>query len=193
MHAAFDELTDIAAGRARPGPHLAGCAACREELERVRALRRDLAGLPGFHAPADGLAFARARLRARRAPDRSARHALPLAAGVLALLAAAIFVAARPPSATQPTAAWVPDAALIAESARLEALLAALPEPRRTRLSSAYTVAALEDQLAVVDDQLSAVALEPHAPELSEQLWRERVNVMNSLVQVQYARTLVAR
>jgi hypothetical protein len=39
----------------------------------------------------------------------------------------------------------------------------------------------------LLDDRLSRVALEPNAPERSERLWRERVDVMQSLVQVRYA------
>lgn len=198
MHAAFDELTAIAAGRTPAGRHVTHCDSCLAELERIRVLRRGLNRLPGFRAPADGLARAQACLRRRNAaPTRRPvlpRLALPVAAGVLALLAAAILVATRPPAGPGSSpAAWAPDHELIAENARLETLLAALPEPRRTRLSSAYTVAALEDQLAVVDEQLSIVAFEPHAPELADRLWRERVTVMNSLVQVQYARTLAGR
>ena len=62
-----------------------------------------------------------------------------------------------------------------------------LPERHAMRGSTAFTVAELEDRLALVDDRLSRVALEPNAPERAERLWRERVGVMNSLVQVRYA------
>jgi|GEM_PF-2293993 len=197
MHAGFDELSAMAAGQAQPGLHVAGCPICREELRRIRALRRRLGGLPGWHAGTGGLEQAESRLRERLARRRSARwtprRALPLAAGVLALVAAAIVVAGRPPRDAASAADWVPDRALVAENARLEALLAVLPESRRTRLSSAYTVAALEQRLAWVDDRLTAVTLEPHAPEVEESLWKERVTLMNSLVQVEYARTLASR
>ncbi|HEU5468113.1 MAG TPA: hypothetical protein VFU77_02325 [Steroidobacteraceae bacterium] len=74
-----------------------------------------------------------------------------------------------------------------AENERLELLLARLPERRAMRGSTAFTVAELEDRLALVDDRLSRVVLEPNAPERAESLWRERVRVMNSLVQVRYA------
>ncbi len=74
-----------------------------------------------------------------------------------------------------------------AENERLERILAVLPERHAMRGSTAFTVAELEDRLALVDDRLSRVTLEPNAPERAEQLWRERVGVMNSLVQVRYA------
>jgi hypothetical protein len=76
--------------------------------------------------------------------------------------------------------------AIRAENERLEWLLASLPEPRTMRGSTAFTVAEIEDRLAFVDDRLSRVTLEPNAPERAEQLWRERVGLMNSLVQVRY-------
>jgi hypothetical protein len=74
-----------------------------------------------------------------------------------------------------------------AENERLERILAVLPERHAMRGSTAFTVAELEDRLAFVDDRLSRIALEPNAPERAELLWRERVGVMNSLVQVRYA------
>jgi hypothetical protein len=77
--------------------------------------------------------------------------------------------------------------AVRAENARLEQLLATLPERRVMRGSTAFTVVELEDRLALLDDRLSRVTLEPNAPERSERLWRQRAEVMNSLVQVRYA------
>ena len=41
--------------------------------------------------------------------------------------------------------------------------------------------------VASLDERLSRVALEPNAPERAERLWRERVDVMHTLVQVRYA------
>src|SRR5918993_1855805 len=62
-----------------------------------------------------------------------------------------------------------------AENERLERILAVLPERHAMRGSTAFTVAELEDRLALVDDRLSRIALEPNAPERAEELWRERV------------------
>lgn len=74
-----------------------------------------------------------------------------------------------------------------AESEHLERILAQLPERRSMSGSTAFTVAELEDRLALVDDRLSRVTLEPNAPEWSDRLWRERVDVLYSLVQVRYS------
>lgn len=199
MHAGFDELSEIAAGRRSAGTHVAGCPDCRARLERLRRLREGLAALPGYAAPP--VAWPSIRARAARAAG-ARRRAVPaaVAASLLAAAALAWLLAARPsPPADAGLAAaavarhGAPVNALVVENARLEALLSQLPESRTTRLGTAYTVAAIEDRLALVDDRITTVALEPYAPEVAEDLWRERVTLMNSLVQVQYARALATR
>jgi hypothetical protein len=155
-------------------------------------LDRRLAALPDFVPPTGGWRGVLAAREAREARfDR--RWPLALAATVLAATAGlAVWLqsaqralgagdeAAEPPRL--PVAAE-----MRAENERLESILAQLPERRAMRGSTAYTVAELEDRLALLDDRLSRVTLEPNAPERSERLWRERVEVMHSLVQVRYA------
>jgi hypothetical protein len=93
------------------------------------------------------------------------------------------WLACQPPTRLRPS----PLPRTCARNERLEHILAALPERHVLRGSTAFTVAELEDRLALVDDRLSRIVLEPNAPERAEDLWRERVGVMNSLVQVRYA------
>jgi hypothetical protein len=119
-----------------------------------------------------------------------------MAASLLVIVAAAVLVAGLPdgtpaPERTLPPAP--PLNGLIAENARLEGMLAGLPRPSTTRVRTAFTVATIEDQLALVDDRITSVTVEPHAPETAEQLWRDRVTLMNSLLQVQYASLLASR
>ena len=151
-----------------------------------------LAALPEFDPPAGGWQGVLAARDAREARlDR--RWMLALGAVVLALtagLAGWLQSAQRALSegdgATAPAYAAVASE-MRAENDRLESILAALPERRAVRGSTAFTVAELEDRLASLDDRLSLVSLEPNAPERAERLWRERVGVMHSLVQVRYA------
>jgi hypothetical protein len=117
---------------------------------------------------------------------------VPVAAAVLVLAAGlGWWLHATQRDLVQATAAEALPApateAVRAENARLEQLLATLPERRIMRGSTAFTVAELEDRLAMLDDRLTRVTLEPNAPERSERLWRQRAEVMNSLVQVRYA------
>ena len=196
MHADFDELTLIACG-ARPGDgHVATCPACRAELGRIRRVRRALAALPRQDPPEGAWAGTLARVKGRAAPAIVAPAHVAMAASLVVMLAAALLFARPVGKATEASAA-IPDAqplaGLLAENSRLEAMLAGLPETRATRAGTAYTVATLEDRLALVDERLTVVSLEPHAPEVAEDLWRERLTLMNSLVQVQYASTVASR
>lgn len=151
-----------------------------------------LSSLAGFAPPAagwSGIVAARA--------DRDSRLELGLPVAFAAvMLATAVglagwLLAARNSMSGGPAVVAAAEAAVAAdmraENERLEQILATLPERHTMRGSTAYTVAELEDRLALVDDRLSRIALEPNAPERAEALWRVRVGVMNSLVQVRYA------
>jgi hypothetical protein len=151
-----------------------------------------LSSLGGFDPPASGWQGVIAA-REGRESRRDARWPVAVAAAVIALTAGLAFwlQSAQRALSADAGAGMPPDALLAAdmraESDRLEAFLAALPEPRAMRGSTAYTVSELEDRIAYLDDRLSRVAVEPNAPERAEALWRERVGVLSTLVQVRYA------
>jgi hypothetical protein len=150
-----------------------------------------LSSLAEFEPPAagwKGVVAARARREMRL------DFALPVALAAVFLATTtglALWLQSARSALTAAPAVAVADAAIAsdmrAENERLERILAVLPERHAMRGSTAFTVAELEDRLALVDDRLSRIALEPNAPERAERLWRERVGVMNSLVQVRYA------
>lgn len=151
-----------------------------------------LAALPEFDPHPDGWEAIQAA-RQQRATGESRRWPIAIAASVLAAVAGLAWQlqsTQRDLNATDSMAfdpAVIASDAVRAENARLEMLLASLPEMRVMRGSTAFTVSQLEDRLAFVDDRLSRITLEPNAPEHAERLWRERVELMNSLVQVRYA------
>ena len=151
---------------------------------------RRLSALSDFDAPAVGWVGVLAARR-RRQSLASLRWPVPVAAAVLALAAGLgwwLHATQREPVQATAVALTLPATEGVrAENARLEQLLATLPERRVMRGSTAFTVAELEDRLALLDDRLTGVTLEPNAPERSERLWRQRAEVMNSLVQVRYA------
>ena len=158
----------------------------------LNAMAGRLAALPDFEAPAGGW---HAVLAARKARESRLDRRWPLALAAVALVAT-VGIAARLQSVrdaldTTPegmSPAHPPVAAgMRAENERLESILARLPERRAMRGSTAFTVAELEDRIALLDDRLSRVTLEPNAPERAERLWQERVEVMHTLVQVRYA------
>ena len=198
MHADFNELSEMAAGTRPVDAHVAACPRCLAELARVRGLQAALAGLPGFTAPAGAWTGALSKAAGRRqapASHGSTSAGLAMEASLVVMLAAAVFFAQGPGDTSlqeRPVPLAQPLDGLVAENARLEAMLAGMPESRKTRVGTAYTVAAIEDRLALLDDRITTVSLEPHAPEEAEDLWRERVTLMNSLVQVQYANLMVS-
>lgn len=195
MHLPVDELLSLARGAessAADHAHLAACPACAAELSRLRGLKAGLAALPDIAPPEDG--WTRILAAADAPPARVPRWPAALAAS-LAVASIAVFAALQvgggstPVASAPATATTTSDAGwelVQAENARLEALLAALPEDQHVRASTGTTVSALEDRLALVDDQLSAAAFEPLAPGEAESLWRMRLYLMNSLVQVRY-------
>lgn len=152
---------------------------------------RALRALPDYAAPADGW---------NRAVGRAGRVRRPAGLAWVAAAAAAVLALAvilRLPGESLPpprpvTAASELDG-LRERSAWLEAQLAGLPEPAAQRLGTVYTVALLEDRLALLDAALSEAALEPGTPADAETLWRERVALMGSLVQVRHAGALAVR
>lgn len=76
---------------------------------------------------------------------------------------------------------------LMARSRLLEEALRAAPgTPRVMRASTAGTIATLEDRIALIDQQLSFPQRRLSEVE-AKALWRERVQLMGSLVQLRYA------
>ena len=151
-----------------------------------------LAALPDFEPPAGGWESIQG-LRRRRETVGSRRWPIAIAAGVLTAVIGLAWQLQSTERELAGVGSVAADAAFFvgdsvhAQNARLEMLLAALPEMRVMRGSTAFTVSQLEDRLAFVDDRLSSITFEPNAPEHAERLWRERVELMNSLVKVRYA------
>lgn len=77
--------------------------------------------------------------------------------------------------------------ALMVESRQLEQDLRALPEqPQLVRAGTVATIAAVEDQIAAIDYQLNYSPVKM-TDEQVELYWRERVRLMNLLVQLRTA------
>jgi anti-sigma factor RsiW len=166
------------------------------DFDPMNDIRTALRALPGFTPPAGAWAGAQARLAQREAGTPAMPARLAMAASLVVMLAAGLLWGGMPQGVTspdRPAPLGAPIKDLVAENARLEAVLSGLPQPSTTRVGTAYAVAALEDRLAMIDDRLTAVSLQPAAPETTEELWRQRVNLMNSLVQVQYANLVASR
>lgn len=90
----YDEMD--AAERVRAADHVRGCAACRERLDELQAIRRALAGRAAVEAPPSGdwSGFMR-RLDAGVTRDRWPVRQILAMAAMLALVTMAVFAAAR--------------------------------------------------------------------------------------------------
>jgi hypothetical protein len=145
--------------------------------------------------------------RAQAAPAAAARiaHLRAFAAVIviaLAALATAIRFGASPHPAHPPAAAVVPDRAAPSaggdvsqaaarENTAAQYWLERLPrEPALVHVGTRAAVETLEDHIAQVDDLLSAERAGSAPAERLQVLQRERVQLVNSLVQVRYAETL---
>lgn len=208
MHRRIEDLLKVRDGEpidARRKSRLSGDAGAAAELARLRRLREELQALPRVAPPARARArvlAAMAGASGRRAWVSGRAAAVAAVAIVIAATAAAGYLArssdsgSEPPSAVTapPEAAQTPAGgdkylALIRESARLERLLAELPQRHVMNAATAGTIAGLENQIALVDRQLTLATFMDLEPEYEEALWRERVDVMNALVQVRYAQS----
>jgi hypothetical protein len=197
--------------------HLRGCAECREQLARLKRTTELLRELPDRVRAPDRWDAIQAQLNASEPAHRSVREQVPprarpgwwLPAASAAAVVVAVLLTLQPesppatpvasssvtpnPAATQGTSPTAPNgtarpAQLIAESQRLEEMLSSYSEsPRVTRASTALTVADLEERIQWVDYRLNLGAEAGLDAAQSQKLWRERVELLNSLVAVRYA------
>lgn len=151
-----------------------------EDLLKLRELP-ELPAPPGVWERV--LAAERERAAVRRFWRRSA--ALAAAVTAVAVVAGGAYFARVHSAASADAADYT---ALVAESARLERVLAELPAPRPLMAgSTASAIAGLEDRIAFVDTQLTYAAAENVGAPYRQALWGERVELMNALVYVRYA------
>jgi hypothetical protein len=214
MHARIEHLLSLRDGEpvgAELVAHVRSCPYCTGELQRLSALRAEMQALPQFDPP--DLAWERIQ---QTIPQRNARLLPPRRIGFAAAAAALITLAvvaliarhgdqrsernahacatvadgaACPPKVLDPA---VSDIAhldeLVAQSQQLEQILQTLPQrPRIERVSTAATIDTIEQRIQWLDFQLSSAPDGDLSEEQSRRLWRERVELMDSLVKVRYA------
>ncbi len=210
MHASVHQLLnlrdEVIADSAVRG-HVRECTKCSAELTRLRTLTSELRNLPARWEAPDQWAVIRERLKdpgarpAATATDAQDKHPgwrwpMAAAAAVVATVAllswkgagideSAELVMHESPLRADAELEW---RSLIAESRQLERILATLPDNRAVvRAGTALTLADLQDQIRWVDYRLARSEEAGLYPRQAEQLWRERVDLLNSLVAVRYA------
>ncbi len=207
MHANVEQLLGLRDQGSTPAnirEHVAGCARCAQELERLGELRSALRALPQLQPPTDQWAGILAEAEDKSANKSEAGNSsggiawswpLGLAASLLVAVVVALLLPrgmddSMPASAaTQEALATVPATSeLVAQSQRLERLLDRFSyEPRVVNARTAGTIVQLEDQIAWVDYGLTVGRERGLDAQEENALWRQRVELMNSLVHVRYA------
>lgn len=192
-HLTMDQLVAVRDAVSEPGSaesqaHLRHCAACSAELDRLHQRVARLRALPTLRPPRDRFVVVAARVR----QDRRQRMVRRAGVGALAL-AASLLLAVVGRDILAPPAAAASDqlTAVMAESATLEQALRQLRSSQQ--VTDAYTTraaASLEDRIAELDHQLEAAQLQasPASRNALLPLWRERVGLMDALVDVHLTR-----
>jgi hypothetical protein len=201
MHAPINHLLSLRDGQpvdAATAAHVEQCQRCSVELRRLREMKSKLQALPQLEGPVSFAQIQRAMERPVAAPRRAV-SARVVAALAFVTLTAVFFVALRDETAPaiaerkqpEPLAAAVEIARvpeLVAQSRHLEDLLQRLPErPRIERVSTAATLDTIEQRIQWLDFQLSDALDSGLNEQQTRRLWRERVELMDSLVKVRYA------
>lgn len=216
MHARIDQLLSLRDGEpvdAGVTRHLAECRPCALELTRLRQMRQRLQQLDSFDPPP---LAAPGRLGGPGAPlggnGIPRRRAWAIAAGCVLAVALGLVLRdhgsasqrsagtiapeseATVPAVTLSTEELQPKRSaaslerLVAQSQHLDELLLALPErPSIERVAQAATLDTLEHRIQWLDEQLSYAPERGLNDSQAYRLWRERVDLMDSLVKVRYA------
>ena len=182
----------------------------REELAALATAQRALQALPELEPPPGVFERIGKQVGVQRSspPVRNAWH-WPLGGAIAASVAvAAVWLAGRLPEAAiedvaapativadeapeiqvRPLLGTPAYASLVEESARLERALDGIQyRPRVVRASTAATIDGLEDRIGWIDEQLMFARALGLSTADRQALYRQRVDLMNALVQIRYA------
>jgi hypothetical protein len=210
MHPDLADLLSLRDGPDTQGPvaqHVAACAVCRAQVERLERLRSSMRAAPdiaGEDRWPEIAALVTGPRTARPWPQPTWRLAGTVAAIMAIAVALTLFdgstrqVAVTGASVDSNAAAAAdPDkdsvATLMRESKRLEALLDSIPEESRVaRAATVMTAAGLEDRIAWIDVAIGAGEASNRDAAAVAPLWQQRVDLLNSLVAVRYAQARTA-
>jgi hypothetical protein len=196
-HPSIETLVSLREAGLEPGDsaareHLDGCALCRAELERLHQRVARLKALPALRPSRDRWPGVRDRLRAER------RHRRLRYAGIGGLAAAASVALAlglgMPRQQETGLQAGLDPAEIEQAMVRSRVLESALdrldPESRVLDGRTAGITQQLEDRIARVDRELEMAELLERQSRDSEvlKLWRERVGLLDALVDVHVTR-----
>jgi hypothetical protein len=171
--------------------HAVACELCRAELDLLDQRVARLRALPTLSPARNRFGEIRARVQADRRRQRTVVFSL---SGLALAATVALAVALSPGAAGVPAPSPTDQQELediIARSQSLEGAIQAYnPDRRVTDGRTAMVAASLEERLARVDRQLQLVDFADQSVRQQEalRLWRERVGLLNALMDVHVTR-----
>jgi len=192
-HLSMDALVSLREPGLEPGDvaareHLEGCAECQAELERLHQRVARLKALPALRPARDRWPEVRARAIAERRARRMRWAGL---AGLTAAASLALAVGLAPQGAHPSGLAGQEIQQAMVRSQALESALHRYdPESHVQDGRTARIAQELEDRIAQVDRELEMADLMEQQSRESEvlRLWRERVGLLDALVDVHVTR-----
>ncbi|MFI5234208.1 MAG: hypothetical protein ACHQXA_00725 [Gemmatimonadales bacterium] len=193
-HLTMDQLLALRESGVEPGEmavreHLAACDACRAELARLDQRVARLRALPALRPSRDQWPAVQAQLELARRAHRTrwiGLGTLALAASVALVLVAGDLARPHPVIAEQQIRQ-----AMSASSALEGELHRIRPDERASDLTTVQLAGELEARIARLDQQLQLIQLEPDRPVNDARtldLWRQRVGLLDALVDVHLTR-----
>lgn len=174
-------------GQAAAREHLNQCPHCQAELQRLHQRVARLKALPTLRPARDRWPETRARYHAERRRRRTRTAGLAgLAAAASVALGIAVGDLSRPNEITAEQITQVMERSQVLESALSEFN----PEGRVLDGRTARIAGELEDRIARLDRELELTELQPQqgADQDLLKLWRERVGLLDALVDVHVTR-----
>ncbi len=180
-HCSIQELLEVRGGEGSYGArtHVDECAECREELDRLHQRVAALKALPTLSSPRDRWAVVRGAVVAERRRVWWVRSGWAAAAAIALVLGATTVM--RQPAAAPETAEEVQ--ILVQQSQQFDELLRRVGAERRVLNGwTALVIVGLEDQVALLDSRIEAARAASAAYREMADLLRERVTLMDALV-----------
>jgi type II secretory pathway component PulM len=191
-HLSMDTLLSLREPGTEPGvaaarEHLNECSLCQAELHRLHQRVARLKALPTLRPSRDRWPETAARFRADRLRRRTRRVGFAGLAVAASVALAVTVVDRRQPVEANPNQI---NQAMERSQALESALSEYNPEARVLDGRTARIAQELEDRIALLDRQLEMTELSPKQARDQEllQLWRERVGLLDALVDVHATR-----
>jgi vacuolar-type H+-ATPase subunit I/STV1 len=194
-HLSMEALLSLREPGSEPGAaaareHLNQCPTCQAELDRLHQRVARLKALPSLRPGRDRWPETAARFRAERRRQRTRMVGLTgLATASSLAVVVAVGRLSQSPPAPGPTSAQISQ--VMERSQALENALSAYnPEARVLDARTARMAQELEDRIALVDRELEVAELSEQQARNQEllKLWRERVGLLDALVDVHVTR-----